>query len=146
MKTKLSGDKNKGKERKKTMKVENIETYNSKTSFRAKVSQHFIDTAHNFFNYGIIENRRKNVYLFNQKVEQYKGFGFDDYVLDYEKFLDKSGYKHHLVASKTKDGKTECVILGDKNTLKGVIMRFMKMNRFAFKHSMKNCPRKTNTN
>ena len=52
-------------------------------SFGIRVSKSMIDVGHNYYNYGQLNNRLKNVCDFNQKLSQYATFGYDNYTIEY---------------------------------------------------------------
>ena len=119
------------------MKIDTVSTNSSNPNFKAKVSKNFIDRAHNFINYGYFGNKKQSIYALDQKAEQYATFGFDDYVLDYEKKQVDGTVKHYLTATRTSNGKvTKKIITGGKS-LKKIILEFMAMNRDAFENKMK---------
>jgi len=95
-------------------------------SFGINVSTHFSKTVQNFYNYGNVPNKRNLIWKFNQKVEQYSKFGYEDYSLDYEKKLQNGNWEHFLTATRN-DGKK--VVLFHRSRLDKIIDRFMQMNK-----------------
>jgi len=118
------------------MKISKIQDNKSNSmAFCAKVSPHFIQTAHNSYNYGNVSNKKNLIWKFNKKVEDYGTFGHDDYVLDYEKKLENGNWEHYLTAQKT-DGTGKFIIF-QRKTLAKIIDRFMQMNKHEFNTKFK---------
>lgn len=110
------------------MQINKIE--NSNTSFGANVASNFIRVAQNNYNYNNVPNKKKLIWQFNKKVEEYSNFGHDEYTIDYEKKLENGHWEHYLIANKN-DGKGKVVIF-HRSTLKKIIERFMQMNKHEF--------------
>lgn len=101
---------------------------NNYMSFEAQVSPHFNKVVQNFFNYGNYPNKRKNIYTFIKKSEEFEKFGHNDYIIDYEKQLKNGIPQHYLVALK----ESKKVILAERDSLIRIIRKFLQMNKGEF--------------
>lgn len=104
-------------------------------SFKANVAQHFINTAHNYYNFTVVANRMKHVYSFNNKVQEYSKFGFDNYTLDYARKMVDGNYIHYLVANDSDTNKS--VIVLTRRTLPKIINGFFYMSKEKFQQIMR---------
>lgn len=105
-----------------------INNQNSQTYFGIKVSQNFINAAHNHYNYNVMTNKKQNIYNFNSVVDKFNKFGFDNYTLDYSRKLEQGNWQHYLTAVRD-DSKKNVVIL-KRNTLLRLINKFLTMNKY----------------
>ena len=103
-------------------------------AFGVKVSQHFINTAHNHYNYNQIQNKRQFIYKFNAKVDEYSKFGYDDYTVDYCKKFEQGNWQHYLVA--VKDNQDSGKIIIQRNTLLRLINKFLEIGKGEFKQKI----------
>jgi hypothetical protein len=113
-----------------------VQKVNDNTAFGVKISPHFHQVVQNHYNYNQVPNKLKRMYEFNQKIEQYSNFGFDNYSLDYEQKFIK-GRRQHLLVAITNDGNKKVEIF-NRNTLAKIIDSFMRMTKHEFSTKFKN--------
>lgn len=119
------------------MQTHRIDNTTRQTTFGIKVSQHFINTAHNHFNYNQVAKKRESVYTFNKIVEEYnQKYGFENYTLEYEQQF-KNGSRKHFLFAINNDNPKEKITVARQNTLIGVIKRFLTINNREFANIMK---------
>jgi hypothetical protein len=114
------------------MQLNNIQ---NSTSFGIKISPHLLQTAQNHYNYNNVPNKRHLIWAFNQKAEEYGKFGFDDYILDYEKKLVNGNWQHYLVATRDSNP-SDKITVSQRQTLVKIINHFLEMSRGKFKSKM----------
>ena len=110
------------------MKVENINS--PQPNFNAKVSPRFIKSMQGYFNNG--ENRLRNNYRLNQKIEEYASFGKDDYTIEMRQKIGSLGYEYSLVAVRDGDESGKGVVLAIRTAYKKIVNKFMNMNKGEF--------------
>ena len=114
------------------MQINNIQ---NSTSFGIKISPHLLQTAQNHYNYNNVPNKRRLIWAFNQKAEEYGKFGFDDYTLDYEKKLVDGNWQHYLVATRDSNP-SDKITVSHRQTLVRIINHFLDINKNIFRSKM----------
>ncbi len=118
------------------MDIKKINGYNNKLSFGIKCSPHLIQTAHNSYNYSNVPNKRNLIWSFNNKVEEYSSFGYEDYTLDYERKMTNGNWQHYLMAAKDGNPNKKFVVI-KRTTLSKIINRFLNMTENDFRNTMR---------
>ena len=102
--------------------------------FHAKVAKHFIDDAHNLFNYKHISKDMK--VDFDEKVLEFENFGYDDYFIKYVK-KDINGKRfHQLIAVRPGMSDSEGTLLTSKDQFRKLIEKFTHINKYEFTKKM----------
>lgn len=104
-------------------------------NFGANIAKHFVDTAHNYYNYAVVTNRMKHVYKFNTKVDDFGKYGFDNYTLDYARKTIDGHNRHYLIASDEKTNKN--IVVLERKTLAKIVEGFLNLSKNKFQYIMK---------
>ena len=99
--------------------------------FQANVSEKFVNAMRGYFNSG--ENRLKNNYRLNKKIEEYKNFGYKDYTVELHKKAMGWDVEYSLVAVKEGMKPQDYIILAKRNSFRKIVQRFIEMRRGEFK-------------
>ena len=120
------------------MIISKIQNYNnnSQPSFSAKVSSNFMTIAQNFYNYNNIPNKRSLIWQLNDKAKEYESYGYNNYVLDYEKKLEQGNFQHYLVATDANNPTNKIYIL-KRQTIFRLINAYKTMSNYKFRQIMK---------
>lgn len=109
---------------------------NIEPAFGVKVSQNFIKVAHNHYNYNVQANKKQNIWRFNNRIDEYGKYGFDDYTLEYEQKIVNGYRKHFLIAKHDTNPKKNSVIL-NQSTLVKLVNKFLNMSENEFANTLK---------
>ena len=102
--------------------------------FQAKVDDKFVNAVRGFINSG--ENRLKNNYKLNKKLEDVSKFGYDNYTVKMEKTVKSTGNEYVLKA--VKDGRDfeDGAFLGQRYSFRKIAELFLKLSRGDLKRAI----------
>ena len=103
-------------------------------SFRAAISPNFERFMRSYLNNG--KNRLQNNYRLNNKLEDYKKYGYDEYTINLVNKPVAWGNEYSLVATKEGQNIEDGIFLIKKNSVKQIIDTFLNMNKNYFKKLM----------
>ena len=102
----------------------------TQTNFNAKVSPRFVKSMQGFYNNG--ENRKQNIYLLNQKIEEYAKFGKENYTIEMIQKSGALGFEYWLVATKDNEPSARQVVLATRTAYRKIVNKFMNMKKGEF--------------
>lgn len=103
-------------------------------TFGVNIDPKFENAMRGFINSG--ENRLKNNYRLNQKIETYKGFGHEDYTVQLHKRYSAWGTDYFLKAVRDGEDPDNAIILAKRNSFRKIVEKFLKINGSEFRSSL----------
>ena len=104
-------------------------------AFGAKVDEKFVNAMRGYINHG--ENRLKNNYKLNQKIETYDSFGHDDYTVQLHQKYTAMGTEYALKAVKDGENPDNAIVLAKRNSFRAIVNKFLHINRSEFNGRLK---------
>lgn len=115
------------------MEVHSIQV--SHTNFQAKVAPELENSIRKFYNTG--ENRLKNMYRVDEKIRQYKKFGFKTHTVNFSRKDLGYGVEYKLYALKDGLDEKQRIVIAKCNSFKQLVKSFMDINKQAFYRKVK---------
>lgn len=101
-------------------------------TFQANVDEKFVNAMRGFINSG--QNRLKNNYKLNSKIEEFSGLGYNDYTIRLEQKYHAIGTEYKLKAvSNDKE-----VVLANRSSFRKIVEEFLNFDKHKFKSKMRN--------
>ena len=120
------------------MEINKIQNNNYNNSFKAKVSQRFVNSMRGFINNG--PNRLKNNHRLSKKLEDYATkYGYEDYTVHMQQSQGPLGSEYRLIAVKDGDDISNGIVL-TKNpytSYRKIFLRFMELSSYDFNNIMR---------
>ena len=112
----------------------NLSISQSQTNFKAQVSNGFIKHTKKFYT-GIGNNKAK-LKQFEQKVEAFKDYGYDDYFIKYVQKDFNGERRHMLIAVRNGMDDSMGTVLTTKDKFRKVVEKFLHINEWEFTKKM----------
>lgn len=104
-------------------------------NFNAKVSPKFINAMRGFINGG--ENRLKNNYRLNNKIQDYANFGYDNFTIELVQLKRFSNNDYFIIASEHDKKANEGIFLAKRRTFRQATEKFLSIRKHEFDILMK---------
>lgn len=119
------------------MKINKIQQNDQNNTFKAKVSQKFINSMRGFINNN--ENRLKNNYKLTQKIEEFNQMGYGNYTIVMQQKSTSLGFEYRLLAIKDGESLDNAICLTKKPyaSYRKIFDRFMNYTRYDFNNIMR---------
>ncbi len=112
----------------------NLSISQSQTNFKAQIEKNFINNAKKFYK-GIGNNKAK-LKQFEEKVNAFKDYGYDDYFIKYVKKDFNGEQRHMLIAVRNGMADTMGTVLTSKDKFRKVVEKFLHINKWEFTTKM----------
>ena len=109
--------------------------FDSRQTFGVNVDPKFVNAMRGCINSG--ENRLKNNYKLNKKLEDYAGFGHDDYTVELHKKYSAWGNEYIMKAVRDGENPDNAVVLAKRNSFRAILNKFLHINRSEFNGRLK---------
>ena len=101
-------------------------------TFTASVEPKFENAMRRFINSG--ENRLKNNHRLTSKIEEFKGFGYNDYTIKLEQKYHAVGTEYKMKAVSEKNE----VVLANRSSFRRIVDSFLNFDKQEFADRMRN--------